>query len=396
VSKSREEPGIAFLTRLLGRAERLPSRTRPASAAPDYDSLGTADVMARFQAQMEAAERHGSVTIRRGRRERSHLIDRVTVKDAAALARHLGRTPSAVAASRQRAELEPSIAGAAPWVAAILDEIERRWSRGEAAYRLASGEMTSATEFLSLLAAIAAGHAAGLDARTFSLKAAGDSKAFDRHAARIASVLSRQLDVPLTEVDVVWKRIGLERFGHPVHLRGPVRVESDRRVLVDGMAPPFASVHPETLSLVRLIRQPSLLLTIENYTSFNRHVREVDDGALVVYTGGFASAGTIEILRALVAALDAAVPILHWGDIDPGGLRIFRFLEEMLLRRPTPHLMERSLAEAHGKPAAADPTLAQIARSDSAIAELAAWLAAGPDVRHLEQEALSPRSPLGA
>jgi len=65
-------------------------------------------------------------------------------------------------------------------------------------------------------------------------------------------------------------------------------------------------------------------------------------------------------------------------------------------RRPTPHLMQRSLAEAHGKPAVADPTLAQIAMSDSAIAELAAWLAAGPDVRHLEQEALSPRSPLCA
>jgi hypothetical protein len=121
VSKSGQETGIAFLTRLLGRAERLPNRTRPASAAPDYDSLGTAEMMARFQAQMESAERHGSVTIRRGRRERSHLIDRVN---------HLGRTPSAVAASRQRAELEASIAGAAPWVVAILDEIERRWSRG--------------------------------------------------------------------------------------------------------------------------------------------------------------------------------------------------------------------------------------------------------------------------
>lgn len=58
-----------------------------------------------------------------------------------------------------------------------------------------------------------------------------------------------------------------------------------------------------------------------------------------------------------------------------------------------PHLMRRDLAETYGKPAAPDPTLAQIARSDSAIASLAQWLAAGPDVRHLEQEALSPELP---
>jgi hypothetical protein len=394
-SRHQDEPGVAFLNRLLSRSEKVPERVRPASATPEYDRLKTADMVARFQSQMEAAERSGGVTIRRGKRERSHLIDRITVKDAVALARHLGRTPSAVVASRQRAELSPSIAGAgARWVEATLDEIERRWSRGEAAYRLAPGETQAAAEFLSLLAAISADLANALDARTFSLKVTGDSKAFDRHATRIASVLSRQFDEPASDADVLWKRIGLERFAHPVHVRGPVRVEHDGRVLVDGMAPPFASVHPEMLPYLKLTAPPSLLLTIENYTSFNRHVREIHDGSLVVYTGGFASAGTIEILRSLVSALDGAVPILHWGDIDPGGLRIFRVLEEVLPRRPKSHLMDRSLAEAHGKPAAPDPTLAQIARSDSTIAELAAWLAAGSNVRHLEQEALSPRSPL--
>lgn len=312
-----------------------------------------------------------------------------------ALARHLGRTPSSLAASRQRAELASSVGSAtAPWVIATLDEIERRWSRGEAAYRLAAGETVAAAEFLSLLAAISADQAAGLDARTFSLKIAGDSKAFDRHATRIASVLSRHLDVSAADADVVWKRIGLERFGHPVHLRGPVHIEWNDQVLIDGSARPFVSIHPEMLPLMKVIAQPTLLLTIENYTSFNRYVREIDDGSLVVYTGGFASVGTIEILRSLISALDATTLILHWGDIDPGGLRIFRVLEEVLPRRPRPHLMQRTLAQIHGKPAAPDPTLAQIAKSDSAIADLAQWLMAGPEIRHLEQEALSPQSPL--
>lgn len=39
------------------------------------------------------------------------------------------------------------------------------------------------------------------------------------------------------------------------------------------------------------------------------------------------------------------------------------------------------------------PSLAAIARSDSAFRELAQWLAYGSDVRHLKQEAVEPRRP---
>jgi hypothetical protein len=393
VSKeARDEPAVVFLAQLLSRSERTPDRARPASAAPNYDALQTAEMVARFQSQIVAAEATGAVTIRYGKRERRHLIDRVTVRAPAILARHLGRTPSASTARNLRSELNPLTAGAAPWVAAILDEMEGKWSRGEPAYRLSLDDTRSAAEFLSLLAAISAGKAEGADARTFSLTITGDSKAFDRHASRLASVLAPRIEVPATELDMIWKRIGLERYAHPVHIRGPVLVGDVRNVWVDGMAAPFASVHPEMLPLLRLTVLPALLLTIENYTSFNRYVREVSDGALVVYTGGFASTGTIEVLKSLV--LDPTVPLFHWGDIDPGGLRIFRFLEESLPRRPLPHLMECALAETHGKPAPRDPTLAQLSRSDSTLAELARWLAEGTQIRHLEQEALQPQSPL--
>jgi hypothetical protein len=147
---------------------------------------------------------------------------------------------------------------------------------------------------------------------------------------------------------------------------------------------------------LRLTSQPTALLTIENYATFNRYVREINDGALIVYTGGFASVGVVDFLKSLLAMLDSAVPFFHWGDIDPGGLRIFRFLEENLPRPPRPHLMTRALAEAHGRPAARDATLAAIAKTSSAVAELAAWLATGETIKHLEQEALDPSSPLGA
>ncbi|WP_283807332.1 Wadjet anti-phage system protein JetD domain-containing protein [Bradyrhizobium sp. Tv2a-2] len=90
---------------------------------------------------------------------------------------------------------------------------------------------------------------------------------------------------------MVWAHIGLERFSHPVHFRGPVTVEGGSGRLIDGRAKPFASIHPETLSQLSILERPMAVLTIENYASFNRQVREIEDGSLVVYIGGFPAAG---------------------------------------------------------------------------------------------------------
>jgi hypothetical protein len=387
------DAGVEFLERLLERSERNPDRSRPASAAPDYDGLSTAQQVGRFHDLMVAAERFGAVEVQRGRRDRSHLIERVRVRDPDLLARHLGRPTAAAMAQRARGELLPIATSGEPWVAGLLDEMTGRWARSESAYRLNATPTETAKEFFTLLASISREEARGLDARTFSFRAVNDTKAFDRHASRLAAVLGVQIGQPGAAADVVWSHVGLERFSHPVHLKGPVVVESSSGRLVDGNAKPFASVHPEMIPQLSVSDTPTAVLTIENYASFNRQVREIEDGSLVVYTGGFPSAGVIEFLSKVLRALPADVPFLHWGDIDSGGLRIFRYLEENLPRGPQPHLMTKELANSHGQPADPDASLAAIARSESAVNDLADWLAFGSDARHLEQEALEPRSP---
>ncbi|MFH0302961.1 Wadjet anti-phage system protein JetD domain-containing protein [Bradyrhizobium sp. 31Argb] len=387
----KADAGVEFLERLLERSERNPDRSRPASAAPEYDRLSTAQQVSRFHDQMAAAARFGAVEMERGKRDRSHLIERVRVLNPELLARHLGRPTAPAVAQRVRDELLPVAATGEPWLATLLDEMAARWARGEAAYRLTAGQADSAREFFTLLASISRQEARGLDARTFSQKATNDTKAFDRHASRLAAVLGARIGQPGAAVDVVWAHIGLERFGHPVHLKGPVAVVGAGGPLIDGRARPFASIHPEMLPQLSLLQVPAAILTVENYASFNRQVREIEDGSLVVYTGGFPAAGLIELLSKVLTFVPAEVPFLHWGDVDAGGVRIFRYLEENLSRGPRPHLMTKELAERSGQPADADPSLASIAKSDSAIRELAEWLAYGSDVRHLEQEALDPK-----
>ena len=88
------------------------------------------------------------------------------------------------------------------------------------------------------------------------------------------------------------------------------------------------------------------------------------------------------------------MPFLHWGDIDSGGLRIFRYIEEIIARPLRPHLMSQELAERYGRPCEPDDMLGSIAKSESAVADLARWLAYGPGPRALEQEAIDP-APVG-
>lgn len=386
------DAGVEFLQRLLERSERNPDRTRPASATPQYDNLSTAQQVERFHDLMGAAERFGAVEVQRGKRDRGHLIERVRVRDQELLARHLGRPTAAVTAQRARDELLPIVATGESWVAGLLDDIANRWKRGEGAYRLAANQTEAAKEFFTLLASISRQEGRGLDARTFSLRATNDTKAFDRHASRLAAVIGAQIGQPGAAADVIWTCIGLERFSHPIYLKGPVVVENRGGRLVDGNAEPFASLHPEMLPQLSILEPPTTILTIENYASFNRQVREIKDGSLVVYTGGFPAAGVIDLLAKVLTLVPPELPFLHWGDVDAGGLRIFHYLEENLSRGPQPHLMTKELANSYGRPAEPDTSLASIAKSRSVIRELANWLAFGNNVRHLEQEAIDPQS----
>lgn len=110
-----------------------------------------------------------------------------------------------------------------------------------------------------------------------------------------------------------------------------------------------------------------------------------------MFTGGFPRPAVLAAIRRLAA--DERLPVYHWGDIDAGGVTIFRTIELALGGRLQPHLMMPALAEHDGHPIKADRRLATISESGSAIARLAEWLMR-PDARKLEQEALSPVSPL--
>lgn len=116
-----------------------------------------------------------------------------------------------------------------------------------------------------------------------------------------------------------------------------------------------------------------VILTVENFASFNRQVAEAMTGReIVVYTAGFPSRATVRALRRL--RRPNGVPVLHWGDIDAGGIRSADHLTREVAPGLSLHLMTSALACERGVPAAVDASISD-AGENAEIAVLARFLA---------------------
>ncbi len=82
----------------------------------------------------------------------------------------------------------------------------------------------------------------------------------------------------------VYAELGPENYPQPVFLKGPLRLSyGGERLELDGMRPYFA-VSPDGIDAVACVGRPDYVLVIENLTSYQRHVREVDDRGIVLYS----------------------------------------------------------------------------------------------------------------
>jgi hypothetical protein len=114
---------------------------------------------------------------------------------------------------------------------------------------------------------------------------------------------------------------------------------------------------------------------------------------LALYSGGFASPAALALLHAVRAAVPA-IGLYHWGDLDPGGLRILAHLRGSL-GDVRPLAMDRATFEQHrqhAQPLSQQDrktlkSLRQHPRLADCVPLIDHLLAAGSK---LEQEAIAP------
>lgn len=331
---------------------------------------------------LRAAETAGAVMLEMDR-EAPHLVSRVTLRDAEALYRHVGRRPapeiSDAAIRRVRAEVV-----ATEEAAALKDFLLVAWSEGRTVAGLSTAHTAETIGALRAAdAAFTPAETGPLPLRTRSARLLGDSKALERALPRLFAMLQQAglLDPALTREEAV-RALGLEKYAQPVLIAGSLTVG---RTCVSQW--PYIGIPPEVIPDVSA-RGVVSVLTIENLESFNRHVREARrSNEAVIYLGGFPAAGVVEAVRRIVKT-SGVEDLYHWGDIDPGGVAIARYLETKVAASLRPHLMSPDIARRHGRPGDAAGMRVAVP-AESALSPLAMYLQE-PSARWLEQEWLDP------
>lgn len=388
----------AVLARLLRRAESAQRRgdDRPVAVnmarVDEYTTLRTLPEFETFHARIALAERAGALRVQRD----VHAGDgttllRLSVCDAAALARHLGVSllDERVAAAERLLD---------PWRARfpVLDEVLAAW-RGN---RKLHG---AGPEAVADLADAARAVSARLDdagaervLRRESARLFGDSKRLEKLTRWLELLATGELVASgLSEIEV-WAMLGLRREPQPLLIAGSGTATVGEVVLP--LLRPFIGLPLEQLRALR--SDARCLVSIENLASFHDAARAPGaESGLLLYTGGMPSPAWRAAYARILACLAPSLPVYHWGDIDEGGFRIAAKLAETAAaagRQLQPWRMSPDALAEVACAAAATPTPAQLARM-CAWAHRAGWneVASALQARplRLEQEQLEPQLP---
>ena len=124
----------------------------------------------------------------------------------------------------------------------------------------------------------------------------------------------------------IWSALGLRKQPQPLLLAGRATLHLDDGATL-ALPRGYLGIAPE--SLHALTTHARHLLSVENLASFHdMATRAVGAPILVVYTAGMPSPTWRAAYQRLLHGLPADATVLHWGDIDEGGLRIAAVLAD--------------------------------------------------------------------
>lgn len=230
-----------------------------------------------------------------------------------------------------------------------LDDVCVQWKRNKEWNSVKPGEVGVLEQLFKCVLAIRENRE-DLDFRTFLARHAFPSKFIERNMARLSKLLALFDTTTGVEPEDILKSYGLTKIRQPLLIRG--NLSQRGHPLNHDFAYIGLPIEDVTRTDVRLVESPKAVLFIENMVSFVRFCAEEPNlDTLVVYTAGFPSRQTIEVIRRLIMESDQSCPIYHWGDIDGSGIAIFELIRTALAQSGLDVQalgMTRTLLDKHG------------------------------------------------
>lgn len=267
--------------------------------------------------------------------ERNHIAKKVQLNlDNVELAYREVNRESKKTALQQVKELCQAQAGDPDWLKAFLEHVTDFIATRHKVPAIMPPAGEEQKKLLIILRAIAQLDGEEVLERVFSKRHLRDSKYFETHQrAKVASVLSQfKLETGDLSTDEVLQEAGLFRSSDELLFTGSIAVEVNGQVIDFTPLKHGAAIGARTVKELTIADlKADTVITIENKASYREYCSQMDGKTLAVYLAGFPGPMKKLFLKKLYdygQKNNPPVKFLHWGDIDLGGFRIFKCLND--------------------------------------------------------------------
>ena len=295
--------------------------------------------------------------------------------------------------------IESALSGAPRWISSALEALPQLWRQRKNICGFSYTQADAIICAIKLLSWAEAQKQLHVDYRTASVKALGESKLLERHLGSIQRVCQLKDPEQYQNVDSPLEDWGISKYAPLIRIRGSCLLQIQQNVIDISCFAPYMAIPMDNLNTIQSTQTPPYVLIIENLSSFERYCRQIFDGGIVVYSGGFPSRHWVRVLRTLVKSLAVQVPVFHWGDIDLGGYRILVYLAHSLSIDLIPFRMIDINPTGAAKSVSLEDLVSALsgAKTEALLKlkkQIEAKIANGAVQMWVEQESLDPVSPI--
>ena len=229
---------------------------------------------------------------------------------------------------------------AVPWIAAWREDVCKSADEQMKVPAFCKKDDASLRDLLGALRGYAA-LSGSITMRAFSSRCFSDTKYFERNVRDLFLTIARKYDTELAlacDENELGEReqlafLGIYARPELYELAGNCTIQTSQGSICIGAAP-YGLALPSTL--VDFIMEIDLtairsITFIENKTNYDAYVMsEKRPEELVVYHGGFLSPQKKRLIASIAHAASETRKVRFWADIDTGGFRMFRHLQELI------------------------------------------------------------------
>ena len=234
-----------------------------------------------------------------------------------------------------------ALAGVAvPWIMAWKEDVCKSADEQMKVPAFCKKDDASLRDLLGALRGYAA-LSGSITMRAFSSRCFSDTKYFERNVRDLFLTIARKYDTELAlacDENKLGEReqlafLGIYARPELYELAGNCTIQTSQGSICIGAAP-YGLALPSTL--VDFLMEIDLtairsITFIENKTNYDAYVMsEKQPEELVVYHGGFLSPKKKRLIASIAHAASETTKIRFWADIDTGGFRMFRHLQELI------------------------------------------------------------------